>query len=275
VAGKLVRLPWEFYRYSRRIDWMLLLGFAGCLVLLVGQPRQQRTPRASLVEIAILCGVFLAMYLILPVGKGGIYFIDVRPLAFVPLLIIVASLLVADGNRAFQSPAGAVVLSIAALLSLANLVYLAKHLNQDDRWMEGYRRVVAQVPRGSHVMLIDTLTRDRHVLNPFLHAGEYIVIDRAGITPDVFSLNGGNPVKYFRYLNRPYVPESEDPWYRAWPKVPVDWAAVACDYQYLLITRPFDPTRIGVATTIAAQNENAVLLGIATPCGRPHASTSG
>jgi hypothetical protein len=43
---------------------------------------------------------------------------------------------------------------------------------------------------------------------------------------------------------------------------PVDWNRIACDYDFLLVTRPFDAAHIRVATTTAAANETAALLAV-------------
>jgi hypothetical protein len=76
----------------------------------------------------------------------------------------------------------------------------------------------------------------------------------------MFSGDRGSPMKYFRYLDRPYAPPND--WYRASPPMEVDWREIACSHEFVLITQPFDAQRIGVSGSIAAQNSSGTLLEI-------------
>jgi hypothetical protein len=100
---------------------------------------------------------------------------------------------------------------------------------------------------------------------PFLHSGEFAVIDRASETPYLFSGDHGDAMKYFRYRNRPYAPDDE--WYhRSDPDAPaVDWNQVASQYQYLVVTKPFDSRRIPVDGRVLAENEVAAVLALRGP----------
>jgi hypothetical protein len=46
---------------------------------------------------------------------------------------------------------------------------------------------------------------------PFLHAGSFLVLDRGAMMPYLFSGNGGDPMKFFLYVRRPYMPHES--WY--------------------------------------------------------------
>jgi hypothetical protein len=96
-------------------------------------------------------------------------------------------------------------------------------------------------------------------VRPFLHVDSFLVIDRHGLSPYLFSGNGGYPMKYFRYAHWPYAPD--DDWYNS--NGAVDWRQVGCSYDYLLVTKPYDPNRIGLSTTALAENASAVLLRVA------------
>jgi hypothetical protein len=65
-------------------------------------------------------------------------------------------------------------------------------------------------------------------------------------------------MKYFRYIHRPYTPPED--WYVDWPRPRVQWQQVACTYDFILVSKPFQQQRIGVATTTVAENESAALL---------------
>ena len=141
--------------------------------------------------------------------------------------------------------------------------------------MSRYRALLTALPQHSRVLPIYTAHKQGGVA-PFLHAGAYIVIDRAGFIPYLFSADRGDPMMYFRYLQRPYAPHEE--WYRRQdptftPSDPsgappdqdvesVDWTQVASDYQYLIISKPFDRSRILVGGRTVAENEVAAVLSI-------------
>ena len=46
----------------------------------------------------------------------------------------------------------------------------------------------------------------------------------------------------------------------AWP---VDWRAIACDYAYLLVDKPYDPRRIEAQTSAVAENGSAAVANTA------------
>jgi len=76
----------------------------------------------------------------------------------------------------------------------------------------------------------------------------------------MFSGDQGQPMKYFRYVNRRYAPP--DNWYTEASSMPVDWQAIACDYEFLLVLKPFEPSRIGLATKTVAESSSATLLSV-------------
>jgi hypothetical protein len=126
---------------------------------------------------------------------------------------------------------------------------------------------------------------------PVVHAASFVVLDRGGITPYLFGGDDGDPMLYFRYRNRPYEPkwmwydaerlrnlaarmratglplnsylvrtDRRKPWYEK--TAPPEWDRVACDYEFILVTIPFDRALIGVTTHTIAANESAALLRI-------------
>jgi hypothetical protein len=93
----------------------------------------------------------------------------------------------------------------------------------------------------------------------------YAVTDRAALEPYLFSGDAGHPMKYFRYRQRPPAPPQR--WYNAGIPEPVDWRAIACSYDFLLIDKPYDPARIEVRTSPVAENASAALLAIRADSG--------
>jgi hypothetical protein len=68
------------------------------------------------------------------------------------------------------------------------------------------------------------------------------------------------PMSYFNYRGRrPYSP-SVFWYYRGDDKV--DWNKVSVDYDYILIAKPFDPSRIMDKVALEAENASGALLRI-------------
>ena len=148
---------------------------------------------------------------------------------------------------------------LAALLAVGNLAYLARHLIAESAWVAQYRSVVAAIPAHGRVFPVYTHGGDGSVV-PFLHVSGYVSMDRAAVEPYVFAGDNGNPMKYFRYLHRPYDPA--ETWYGEIPRPPIDWLTIARDYDFVVITKPFNPAALAVATRTVAENSSAALLAI-------------
>jgi hypothetical protein len=259
MHGKLARLGWEFFRISRTSDRLMLAMLAACVIWPARHRLRLREIKRPVVqEMLVLSAVFLGMYLVLPPGAVDAGYIDVRALALFSLFVVLTFLSLWDDDSLERSFGSALALPLAVLLVTGNLVYLGRHLHKDDAWLSRIRAVAAAVPRGAYVMFGYTLPIADWRIKSFLHADSYVVADRAGVTPNLFSGDRGNPMKYFRYIHRPYMPTDE--WYTAWPNPLVAWQEVACTYDFILVTKPFEPRRIGLATTTIAENESATLL---------------
>jgi hypothetical protein len=144
-------------------------------------------------------------------------------------------------------------------------------MQADTLRMNRYRAVLAGISEHSHVLPVYTAPKEG-ITRPFLHAASFAVIDRNAWIPYLFSANVGSPMKYFRYVDRPYAPH--ELWYLARTKsdarLPfdsdvspdVDWKQVAAHYQYLLVTKPYDPAYIPIANRVVSENAVAALLAL-------------
>jgi hypothetical protein len=84
----------------------------------------------------------------------------------------------------------------------------------------------------------------------------------------MFTGNWTPAQSYFLYRKRPYNPSGY--WYTDSEPGPaqtryVDWGQVRQQYDYLLVTLPWDKTRIPISYRIVASNEVAALLSIGSP----------
>jgi hypothetical protein len=251
--GKFARIGSEFFHFVPYTDILLVLLLAACLLVRTGIPRARDLRQPLVLELLALFVIFLAMYFVLPLGYAEAFYVDTRPLPLASFFFIAACLALPARARA-GLPA-----LLAILLALGNLAYLARHFIAERAWLAQYRAVVAAIPEHGRVLPVYTHGREGAVV-PFLHVSGFVSMDRAAIEPYVFAGDNGNPMKYFRYNHRPYDPP--EIWYGDIPRDPVNWRTVARDYDFLVVTKPFDPAVFQLATRKVAENSSATLLAI-------------
>jgi hypothetical protein len=254
--SKFARMGSEFFHFAPHTDVLLVLMLAACLLARTGLPRLADLSRPLVLELLALAALFLAMYFALPLGYADAFYVDTRPLPLASFFFIAACLVLPQQQQG-RAPVAAVVL--ATLLAVGNLAYLARHFIAERAWQEQYRAVVAAIPEHGRVLPVYTHGREGSVV-PFLHVSGFVSMDRAAIEPYVFAGDNGNPMKYFRYKDRPYDPP--EVWYGDIPRGRVDWDTVARDYDFLMVTKPFDPAVFQLTTRKVAENSTATLLAI-------------
>lgn len=257
VLAKFQHLDWDFIRFTRRSDRVLLcIGIFAC----VWQRFWRQTGTAATLqanEMALLALVFVAIYFALPPILGNATWVDVRALPLIAVFAMLACLTQLDD--ALSQPRKAVIfvgIASAAVLALANLIYLASHLQRLEQKITDYRAVIAVLPKDSWVFPVYTNITERPIKSTF-HAASFALIDRQALTPYLFSRNLGDPMQYFSYRNKPYAPDED--WYTDVHSEPVDWQAIARDYDFVLVTKPFDLRRIPISTGPIFENSAAAL----------------
>jgi hypothetical protein len=262
LAGMKIRnLPAEFFTFDWHLGTPALLLFAACLLLPVRRElNSSGLRRPAVVEQLVLAAAFLGVYLVLPTDYVNSSYVDIRALPMISLLLLFACMRLSTQGRAGLGGLG--VLGLAALLAITNLVYVARPLLSNNTWINRYRAVAASIPKGAYVLPVHTETRQPHLL----HVAAHIVPDRGAVIPYLFSLESGAPMTYFRYRQPRYSPDHQ--WYRTQRNggpaagETVNWNQINCDYDFLLITMPYDPSLIGVPTVTVASNEAATLLAV-------------
>jgi hypothetical protein len=259
AVNKVIRLPWELFRYnSHHWDALLVLLLAASLGFWVkGASIRPALRNPQVIEPLALSVTFLAMFLILPSVYSEASFVDVRALALTLIFLIIGVLNLPGRPRPPAARGPVLAIASACLLALINLAYLGKHMRAESRFMGQYRAIVASIPEHGRVLPIYTGHKDG-TANPYLHLAAFAVIDRGVMIPYLFSGDTGAPMKYFRYVHLPYAPE--ETWYHSHTAPEPDWKQVPGNYQYLLVMKPFDASRIPVATRPIAENAAAVLL---------------
>jgi hypothetical protein len=263
LATKLRDFDVQFMRYSPRIDLLMLATLGACVLWPAARNcRAARLKQPVVLETLALSATFVALYFVLPVAYADAWYVDARAAEFAILFLIVACLALPGEDAASGTVGRSVAVPLAILLAAGNLAYLTKHFAADSAWLGTYRQIIASLPRRASVLPIYTRAPEGSV-RPLLHAAAHAVIDREANIPYLFSGNGGYPMKYFRYVRTPYAPD--EMWYNT--RGPVDWRAVGCDYDYLLVMKPFEPRRIALPTATVAENTAAALLAIGkAPC---------
>ena len=205
-----IELP--FLRFSLRSDLLMLLAFIVCFAW----PYRTREGRHVLAEahgreMGALALTYFGVYIVMPHSLSAATWVDIRAIPLVAIFLLMRSLVPA-GRAPSSTPilGNAVPALLAALLAVANLVYLGSHLRELDAWLARYRSVVSAIPAGSYVLPIYTNRRERPIKST-LHAAAFTAIDRGAFIPYLFSGNRGEPMTYFRYKQRPYAPE--ETWY--------------------------------------------------------------
>jgi hypothetical protein len=257
--SKFARIGSEFFHFVPYTDVLLVLLLAACLCARTGVPRWRDLRRPLVLELLLLAVLFLAMYFVLPMGYAEAFYVDTRPLPFVSFFFVAACLALPRSDPVTRPRRAAMAVLLAALLAIGNLAYLARHFIAERAWVAQYRSVIASIPMHGRVLPVYTRGGEGSVV-PFLHTSGFLSMDRAALEPYVFAGDNGNPMKYFRYLHRPYDPP--EVWYGDIPRDPVDWQRVARDYDFLVITKPFDPAVFKLTTRTVADNSIATVLAI-------------
>jgi len=292
VSGKFIQGASEFCRYMPSKDGLFLAGLIVCAVAAAasrGRLTRREILRPQVLEAGALGIAFLAAFVALPSSYSEASFVDQRAMAMVPLFLVLACLRLSDGGgvpdgpdvpdggrltertrspesahrsalpRSFRSALSSVAWAAAILLVSFNLAYITKHIRTESHWLAQYREVVAKVPEHALVFPVHTAHAEG-CIRPYLHAASFVVIDRQGATPYLFSGDTGAPMKYFRYRNRPYAPD--EAWYTSHSAEQVDWKAIAATYPFLLVIKPYTPERIPVQGRIVSENGVATLIAL-------------
>jgi hypothetical protein len=201
----------------------------------------------------------VGLYIVLPFEQTEASYIDVRALVLVPFFVVLGLLSLPPSTAPSTSRLNAPAICLAAAAACVNLGYLAFHFQKESVWLAQYRAIVADIPANSTVLPVSTERKTGNLLR-HLHAASFAVIDRHALIPYLFSGDNGSPMKYFRYVHKPYGPD--EIWYQSrWDRL-VDWLQVSRQCQYLLITKPFDANRIRISTRTVAENDAAALLAV-------------
>jgi len=258
-SSKFARIGSQFFHYAPGTDLVLFGLLVAAMLARVGLPRWRDLRQPPVLEMLTLGLTFLAMFFVLPLGYSEAYYVDTRPLPFVSFFLIAGCMALPRANPSVKPVRERIALALAVLLAVGNLVYLARHFLIDRAWITEYRSIVAAIPIHSRVLPVYTRGGEGSFF-PFFHTSGFVAMDRAASEPYVFAANNGNPMKYFRYSHPTYDPPED--WYGQLPRPALDWQRVAQDYDFVLVTKPYDPAVLALPTRPLAENSTATLLQI-------------
>jgi hypothetical protein len=263
LVSKIRNLRYDFIGFDRRVPAVTTILFFVCILWPVRRElmRPSAAWKPAVAEQLALAATFLGIYFVLPYESEYTLYVDIRALPMVTLSLVFACLrMPSEGasGKAFGDPR---MLGLAAVLAAAGLVYTAVPLKVNNAWINEFRRIVSVIPAGARVLPVHTETKRPYLIHVAVHA----VLDRGALDPYLFSGNYGDPMTYFRYRSLPYAPHFQ--WYRAQEQglkqdSEVDWNRVACSYDYILVTMPYDAAFIRVPVTEVASNDTAALLAV-------------
>jgi hypothetical protein len=258
LAWKLRRLDWNFIRFNERVDVVLAAAFLLLLLWTVLRPLRLRTAlQPDNLEMPLLIVVFVGLFLVFPLDYGDPGYLDVRALPFLAIFAALWCVSLASTSPAISDMGSPLALGGITVLLAANLYYLCGQLAIDHAWLTRYRYLLDSVPATARVLPVYT-----HEFGIYrfaqAHAGTYVVTDRKAFVPNLFAGDQGQPMKYFRYRNHPYAPS--DYWYSRNRGEKVDWHAIACNYNLLLVMKPYESARLALPLTLVAENSSAALL---------------
>ncbi len=259
--SKIRNLRYDFIGFDRHLSTITAILFFICILWPVRRElvRPALAWKPAVVEPLALAATFLGLYLVLPYESEYTLYVDIRALPMVTLSVVFACVQIPAEGSSGEVFGNLRVLGLAVLLAAAGLIYVAVPLKINNDWINQFRAVVAFIPSGSRVLPVHTETKRPYLIHVAAHA----VIDRSALNPYLFSGNFGDPMTYFRYKSQPYAPDFQ--WYRAQMQgrhPEVDWNQIACAYDYMLVTMPYDAAFIGVPTREVASNEAAALLAV-------------
>jgi len=238
VAGKLRAFGTPFIRFSTIEDLSLLVAFVAVLVLTIGAARAASRGANYLNilrENVLVVATLFTLFILLPVECSNLYDVDDRAL---PFLLSILLLSFCQHLNAARIPK--LSLYCSAIFGVANLFYLSIHIIPLDNRLLSYTEALSHIPAQASVLPVDTW-EDEGRIQSGLHAGALYTAMTEGVTPYIFAGDNKDVMSYFRYRHRPEAPDLF--WYLRSKPTP-DWKRILPYYDYVVVTKPFDQSRL-------------------------------
>lgn len=253
VSSKLQRFASPVVRFDAKLEIGIFAIFLVTAVLPL-LARRSAKPARSGAELLALAAMFAGLYLVLPYAHGGISDVDNRALPLAFLFLLLAGV----GDSDLSPRVQAWQIRLAALIVCVNFLYLSLEVVPQNHAMELYKDIARHAPAASLVLPVNTRPKIGRY-ESFTHAGSFVTSESTAVIPYLFTASGSANFAYFRSRHDHYAPSVF--WYTRNDGA-VDWQTIKRTYDYLLVTHPYDSSRIPLAADVVDDNEVASLLKI-------------
>jgi hypothetical protein len=149
LTRKVLRLGSGVLRFRAIVDIALLAVLFVPLAWVAVREKIDQEHKAAAIRALLLCGVFVLVYVALPVETGSVYDVDNRALPYALTFFVVAFLVAYDGAIAQKR----VALYAAIVVCALNLVIVAAYMCPENAFLRDYRALAARVRRGHALSL--------------------------------------------------------------------------------------------------------------------------
>jgi hypothetical protein len=226
-----------YIRFNYLADIALLCAvLAIALFLLLSEKGSWRTRArdSTTIELIAVILVLFVTFMMLPVATATVYDVDNRALPFLSMFFM---LLVGYVSNVLPSRRWIVTGAVMTIV-VCNGVYVYSHLLKHNRFLAEYDKLIPEIPPGKVLLPVATRPAEGRVATG-IHQGLLYTVYGKGLTPYIFNRTGGE-FNYFRYKNLPYAPSLF--WYLRGGEV--DWLRVRNIYNYIIIAKPFNPSKL-------------------------------
>ena len=250
--------PWT--RFSKLWEWPVLLGLGTGFALLFIRTvpaLRARARDAFLNDLFFPVPALAVVYLILPQGAFVAWNVDMRLLPFLAYFLLLWLLSVRRSAQAASDPDAGffqtrwILIGTCWVSLLVLLIQLWPYNLEAHKYWEALKRIPAHqivLPVGTHPYLGRVL--------PMHHQGTLYAAFKEGIAPQIYSSENAT-LPFFRPREHYVLPT--DLWYVYNIPHP-DWKSMASTYDYLVVSKPFDPARFPIpAPPVFTENDVVVI----------------
>ncbi len=258
LIDKILGLGAASIRYNIPVDACLLLVFLGlcAAAALRGKRAASDSERR---DMLLLTAVSLLAFAALPYGIGYGLQSDLRAVQFTMVFFLTYAFSRLGGEPLPRWTAGA-----TAVFAIVNVAAVVLPWQAATPRLAQYQRALADVPPGKKILAIYTWPRSGR-FDPGIHQADLYAVIGNGFSPDIYS--NSNSVRQFPYFSfRTGGYTAGEFWYVRGEDAAVDWGRIAETYDYLIVTKPFDRSRIKIdGARTAHENEAVAVLAVKAP----------
>ena len=255
IEKKLLALGSPVIRYHLAAD-IMLVGLFGAIISALAFAGRGRPRSKFAAELTLLSALCVVLYFVLPYSFGPAAEVDQRALYFLYLFAFTAAVVIAPPDFLRLRP----IVVATVVLAFSNAALIGWMWVITEKRLSNYREALYHVPESKRLMPVYTWERLGRI-DVGLHYGEWYTVLRHGYAPDIFNnTTSPNQFPYFVVKGDIYTPGSH--WYIRQKDETVKWDRIAQLYDYVLVTRPFDPKRLKLQLEPVYENESVAVFRV-------------